>query len=166
MTTFNTTIPATVSIRVQGFGTEIDLTQIPAESLAAMVAYGVRRKYQDSINSAAKELRDEGKPVDGEELFEAFHERVLEGALGARGESVASDPLDKYRRQIVRDLLAKDKTGKGWKGYTAIDSADRKARDAYLLAIAAKNAAKIDPVAQAMLERDRADAKAVAGLDL
>lgn len=166
MTTINVSAPAAVSIRVQGFATEIDLTQIPAESLAAMVAYGVRRKYQDSINSAAKEARDAGESIDGAALFNAFHARVLDAALGVRGESITADPLDKYRRAIVRDLLAKDKAGAGWKGYAAIDSADRKARDAYLLGIAQKNAAKIDPVAQAMLERDRADAKAVAGLDL
>ena len=166
MTTFSASIPATVSIRVQGYETSIDLASIPSESLAAMVAYGVRRKYQDSINSAAKELRDEGAEVNGEELFESFHARVLEGALGVRGDSITADPLDKYRKQIVRQLLASDKAGKGWKGYAAIDSKDRAARDEYLLAIAAKNADKIDPVAQAMLERDRQEAKAVASLDL
>lgn len=166
MSTFQATIPAAVSIRVQGHEAQIDVTSLPAESLAAMVAYGIRRKYQDSINSAAKELRDEGAEVNGEELFTAFHARVLEGALGVRGESATSDPLDKYRRAIVRDLLAKNKQGKGWKQYAAIDSKDRAARDEYLLAIAKKNADKIDPVAQAMLERDRKDAQAVAALDL
>ena len=166
MTTFNVSAPATVSIRVQGHETEIDVTSIPTESLAAMIAYGIRRKYQDSINSIAKEQRDAGESVDGAELFEAFHQKVLAGTLGVRGESTTADPLDKYRRAIVRDLLARDKSGAGWKGYAAIDSSDRKARDQYLLDIAQKNAAKIDPVAKEHRQADLDAAKAVAGLDL
>ena len=155
MTTFNATIPASVSIRVQGFEADIDVTALPAESLAAMVAYGVRRKYQDSINSAAAALRDAGESVDGEALFNDFHARVLDGALGVRGESVTADPLDKYRREIVRETLARDKEGKGWKAYAAIDAKDRKARDAFLLDIAKRNEAKVDPVARERLEADR-----------
>lgn len=166
MTNFNATIPTSVSIRVQGFEADIDVTALPQESLATMVAYGIRRKYQDSINSAAKELRDAGESVDGAALFEEFHGRVLDGLLGVRGESVSADPLDKYRKAIVRDLLARNKDGKGWKAYAAIDAADRKARDEFLLSIAAKNAAKIDPVAREQLEADRAAAKAVSGLEL
>lgn len=166
MTTFTVSAPATVSIRVQGFETDIDLAKLPAESLASMVAYGVRRKYQDSINSAAKEARDAGESVDGEALFLAFHQRVMDGLLGVRGESVTADPLDKYRRAIVRDLLAKDKAGAGWKGYAAIDASDRKARDEYLLGIAAKNSAKIDPVAEQHLEQDRARARLGSFLEL
>lgn len=166
MTTFTTAAPATVSIRVQGFETDIALADLHPDSLAAMIAYGVRRKYQDSINSAAKELRDAGESVSGAELFETFHAKAVEGLLGVRGESIAADPLDQYRKALVRDLLARDKAGKGWKGYAAIDSKDRKARDQYLLDIATKNAAKIDPVAQAQLEADRDRVKQVAGLDL
>lgn len=166
MTNFTTSAPASVSIRVQGFETDIDLAALPQESLAAMIAYGVRRKYQDSINSAAKEARDAGESVDGEALFLAFHQRVMDGALGVRGESTTADPLDKYRKTIVRDLLAKDKSGPGWKGYAAIDSKDRAARDEYLLGIAAKNSAKIDPVAQRMREEELAQAKAVSALEL
>ena len=164
--TFTATVPSTVSIRVQGHETEIDVTSLPADSLAAMVAYGIRRKYQDSINSAAKELRDAGESVDGAALFADFHERVLAGNLGVRGESITSDPLDKYRRAIVRAIISNDKESKAWKDYDAIDSTDRKARDEYLLAIATKNAAKIDPLAQAQLDADRKASKAVAGLEL
>lgn len=165
MTTFTTFAPALVSIRVQGFETDIDVASIPAESLASMITYGIRRKYQDSINSAAKEARDEGLEPDGETLFLAFHKRVMDGSLGVRGESATADPLDKYRREIVRAMLSLDKAGAGWKAYTAIPSADRKERDAYLLGIAMKNAAKIDPLASELLERDRAQAKAVASLE-
>lgn len=166
MTTFNTSAPASVSIRVQGFETDIDLQVLPQDSLAAMIAYGVRRKYQDSINSIAKEARDAGESVNGEALFLAFHQRVMDGSLGVRGESATADPLDKYRKSIVRDLLAKDKSGPGWKAYAAIDSKDRTARDEYLLAIAKKNAAKIDPVAQRMRDEELAQAKAVSALEL
>jgi hypothetical protein len=162
MTTFNATVPASVSIRVQGFEAAIDVTTLPAESLATMVSYGIRRKYQDSINSAAKELRDAGESVDGEALFEDFHQRVLGGLLGVRGESVSADPLDKYRREIVRETLARDKEGKGWKAYAAIDAKDRKARDAFLLDIAKRNESKVDPVAKERLEADR---NKVRGLD-
>lgn len=166
MSNFTVSAPASVSIRVQGFETDIDLAALPQDSLAAMIAYGVRRKYQDSINSAAKEARDAGESVNGEALFLAFHQRVLDGALGVRGESATTDPLDKYRREIVRKLLAADKSGAGWKGYAAIDASDRKARDEYLLGIAAKNAAKIDPVAQRMRDEELAQAKAVSALEL
>ena len=160
--TFTTTAPSTVSIRVQGFETDIDLSALPLESLHACIAYGVRRKYQDSINSAAAAIRDEGGKPDGQALFESFHKRVLEGELGVRGESVSADPLDKYRREIVRETLSRDKEGKGWKAYSAIDAKDRKARDAFLLAIATKNAAKVDPVANERLEADKNKVK---GLD-
>lgn len=164
--TFTATVPAAVSVRVQGHETEIDVTAIPADSLAAMVAYGIRRKYQDSINSAAKELRDAGESVDGAALFTDFHARVMDGNLGVRGESITADPLDKYRRAIVRAIISSDKESKAWKDYDAIDSSDRKARDEYLLNLAAKNAAKIDPLAQAQLDADRKASKAVAGLEL
>jgi hypothetical protein len=162
MTTFTTTAPATVSVKVQGFATDIDVSALPLESLHAMIAYGVRRKYQDSINSTAAALRDAGESVDGEALFNEFHTRVLDGALGVRGESVTADPLDKYRREIVREALARDKDGKGWKAYAAIDAKDRKARDVFLLTIATNNAAKVDPVARERLEADRNKVK---GLD-
>lgn len=160
--TFTTTAPASVSVRIQGFETVIDVSILPIESLHAMIAYGVRRKYQDSINSAAAAMRDAGEKPDGEKLFNDFHVRVLEGELGVRGESVSADPLDKYRREIVRETLARDKEGKGWKAYAAIDAKDRKGRDAFLLAIAEKNAAKVDPVAKERLEADRNKVK---GLD-
>lgn len=159
---FNTTAPLTVTIQVQGYGTVIELNKIHPESLTAMIAYGVRRKYQDSINSAAAAIREEGGKPDGKALFDAFHKRVLDGELGVRGESVTSDPLDKYRREIVRETLSRDKDGKGWKAYTAIDAKDRKARDAFLLSIATKNAAKVDPVARERLEADKNKVK---GLD-
>lgn len=162
MSIFNTTAPATVSIKVQGFATDIDVAALPRESLHAMIAYGVRRKYQDSINSAAAALREAGDSVEGEALFNDFHKRVLDGSLGVRGESITADPLDKYRREIVRETLARDKEGKGWKAYAAIDPKDRKARDAFLLAIAEKNASKVDPVAKERLEADRNKVK---GLD-
>ena len=160
--TFNTSAPTLVSMRLQGYETEVDLSTLPLESLHACIAYGVRRKYQDSINSAAAAIRDEGGKPDGKALFDAFHKRVLDGELGVRGESVASDPLDKYRREIVRETLSRDKESKGWKAYSSIDAKDRKARDAFLLAIATKNAAKVDPVAKERLEADKNKVK---GLD-
>ena len=160
--TFKTSAPSTVTIQVQGFNTVIDVSTLPLESLHACIAYGVRRKYQDSINSAAAAIRDEGGKPDGKALFDAFHKRVIEGELGVRGESVSADPLDKYRREIVRETLSRDKDGKGWKAYSSIDAKDRKARDAFLLAIATKNAAKVDPVAKERLEADRNKVK---GLD-
>ena len=153
--TFTTTAPSTISIRVQGFETEIDVSTLPLESLHACIAYGVRRKYQDSINSAAAAIRDEGEKPDGEALFNAFHKRVMESDLGSRGEAVGSDPLDKFRKAIVREALAKDKKSEGWLAYEAIDSSDRKARDAFLLDIAKRNASKVDPKAKQRLEADR-----------
>jgi hypothetical protein len=166
MTTFTANVPATVSIRVQGFEADIDVTSLPESALAAMVTYGVRRKYQDSINSAAKELRDAGDSPDGADLFEAFHQRVIDGMLGVRAESASADPLDRFRKAIVRGIISRDKSSKAWKGYAAIDSADRKARDEYLLDLAAKNAEKINPLAEAELEREREAAKATASLSL
>lgn len=153
--TFTTTAPAAVEIRVQGLATTIDVSSIPTDMLHVMIAYGVRRRYQDTINNLAKQLREAGEKVDGKALFEDFHNRVMESALGVRGESVAADPLDKYRREIVREALAKDKKSEGWLAYEAIDSKDRKARDAFLLAIAEKNASKVDPKAKQRLEADR-----------
>lgn len=164
MTTFTANIPATVSIKVQGHETDINVSDIPNDMLSIMVAYGIRRKYQDSINSIAKELRDNGDEVDGETLFHDFHERVLESELGMRGDTSTTDPLDKYRKSIVREILAKNKQSKGWAAYEAIDSADQKARGDFLLTIAAKNADKIDAMAQVRLDRANAKAKELAGL--
>ena len=162
--TVSINVPSSVSMRIQGKEFSVTTSDIPADALAAMFAYGVRRKYQDSTNSAAKAIRDEGGKPDADALFSDFHKRVLDDALGVRGESVTSDPLDKYRRAIVRDLLARDKDGKGWKAYAAIDASDRKARDAFLLAIATKNKSKIDPLAQTELDKERAAAKRLASL--
>lgn len=156
MTTVKANIPATVAIKVQGHETEIDVSKLPQESLEIMVAYGIRRKYQDSINSIAKELRDNGDDVNGEELFHDFHEKVLAGELNMRGESVVADPLDKYRKQVVREIISRDKSGAAYKAYAAIDSDDRKARDQYLLDLAEKNAEAVDKLAAARKQADDA----------
>ena len=95
------TVPSTVSMRIQGKEFTVTTSDIPADALAAMFSYGVRRKYQDSTNSVAKALRDEGEKPDADTLFNDFHKRVLADALGVRGESVTSDPLDKYRRRVT-----------------------------------------------------------------
>lgn len=155
MTTFTTTAPSTVDIRVQGLETTIDIAAIPTDMLHVMIAYGVRRRYQDTINNVAKQLREAGEPVDGAALFTDFHKRVMESDLGSRGEAVGSDPLDKFRKAIVREALAKDKKSEGWLAYEAIDSADRKARDSFLLDIAKRNASKVDPKAKQRLEAER-----------
>lgn len=160
------TAPATVTITAQGFSCGIELGKLPPASLEAMIVYGVRRRYQDAINSMAKELRDAGESVDGEALFTQFHQRVMDGTLGVRGAASATDPLDKYRKAIVRSILMGDKQSKAAQAYLAIDSSDQAARNAYLLELATKNAEKIDALAAQQLAADERAAKAALALSL
>lgn len=154
----------TVTVNAQGATFTVDLSEVPAESLAIMVEYGVRRKYQDTVNSIAKKLRDEGEDVDGEALLADMHKRVVEGLLSTRGEAQSSDPLDAYRRAIVREIITADKESKAFRDYDAIDAKDRKARDAYLLELASKNAEAVDKLASARREADLAAKKAAQAL--
>lgn len=73
-----------VAISAQGHDAVIKPEEFPAETLAYWLTYGIRRAYQDGINSVAKKLRDDGHDVDGATLFTDRDKVFREASMGTR----------------------------------------------------------------------------------
>ena len=137
--TFNVT-------RRNGASVEINVEALSAEMVANLFAYGLRQKVNDSASGAKDK-------AESESMMQACVENLLAGTWAMRSAAAESDPLEKFRIAIVREILAKPQNSKLKESYDAIDSSDQKTRREFLLSIASKNADAIDPVAQARLGR-------------
>ena len=151
-----------VAVKAQGVSTHVEVSVFPVETIAAWLTYGTRRAFQDHVNSVAHKLRGDDKEVDADAILEAYSERAMNGDITTRagGAASASDPLDVYRKAIIRKLMAAPENADVKAEYEAIDSKDRKARDEYLLAMAAKHAIKVDVIAKRMkAQADKVEAE-------
>lgn len=157
------------AIRVQGHTTEVDATEFHQDAINAIFVYGLRRWIQDHVNSVAKNLRDNDESVNAEELVTARIAQAVSGEITMRNGTPA-DPLDKYRIQALRDHMKVEPDGPLSEAYKAITSDEpgeqTKARREFLLAIATKNAEKVDTVAKKLKAEDEARAKAASTFDV
>lgn len=88
---------------------EADFTQLPAQSQASLAAYGFARKINDTANSAAARVRDEGGDESAAKLAAATacHAALLAGTIGI---SVARSPASQWQiaaRKYVRTQFPK-----------------------------------------------------------
>lgn len=182
--TYKIAIPLSLTVNKRdGSSVEVDVAQIPEEFFADFVTDGIAEYIRDSSSAALANAYDLAHPnhkLDGKALREARNAWVLDNvsALAAESEAlmtaardrlyngerrVASvsnvDPLDQWRIKVLRQVM-RTETGRVMKAkHDAIDSTDQAARRAFLLDVASKNAAWVEPRATAL--RDAA-AKAAA----
>lgn len=156
-----------VAFRAQGLVESVDLRTFHADALDAMMEYGVRRWFQDHINSKAKDARDNGEEFDPQSTFAARLEQAVTGEITVRN-GVPSDPLDQYRIAVIRAFMgADDPDAKKLKAaYDAIPADDQKARRELLLSVARDNAAAVDPKAESLRAIDESKRKATAGISI
>lgn len=141
--------------------------------IAKLAMHGLRQKISDAAASAKKQADEDGGDVA--EIASAMMQKVVDnlekGDWGVeRGEGASADPLDKYRVKVLRQLMAANPDGELKKKYDEVPSDDQAGRRKLLLDVAAKNADKIDPQAEAMRvaeqEAKRAAKEAASGLDI
>lgn len=146
--TFN--LPDTFTFtKRNGASIDIEPAKLDESILSDLFAYGLRQKVFDGAS---------GEPTsDGSETaMQAVRDKLYNGDWTARGEAASSDPLDRYRIAIVREIMAKPNNKKIKDGYDAIPSDEQAKRREFLLSIAAKNADAIDPVAEKRRKADLA----------
>ena len=179
MTKFSFTI-ASVALSVQGADFDVDPSTFAPIALEAIFAYGVRRWFQDNINSAAHavklakaEATAKGETFSGEfNVREAFAARLLAATSGnlSPARAKASGPAFTDHELALYDVAVKSKTAPAfkpvlvaWNASKGADIADR--RTAILSAVAALP----DPTRLALIraaETDLATRNALAGLAL
>jgi len=153
MTKTNTpiTLPATpIAITAQGHSAEVNPADFHPDAIEAIFTYGLRRWFQDNINSAAAVARNAEAPFDAAASFTDRLGQATTGTISTRG--AGTDPAIATNRRAVRELA---------KSHTALAAAIKATeagpdRDALLDAIAANNP---EPVAE-MVARMEAEAKA------
>ena len=177
---FSATIPAALDVASRGQTVTLDLAALPKEVLAQALVHGLTQKIGDAAASAlidafsaahdeqtVKASTPAQRKAWGEAnpdavaaharaaLEKAVHNLKEHGWTARTGGGTSLDPMDKFRAEVVREIITRDKSSAVFKKYDAIDSSDQKARREFLLAIAAKNAEKVDPVAKARLDAAR-----------
>lgn len=186
MTKVTLTLPESLEVAIRGEESIFTPSaSIPESILVACIAYGWQQKNADAAASAARIAADEEKVSDDaftawrkdeanapaiaakrREMIEASITARLEGDWTTRAAASPRNALDDYRVAIVLGMIRKAPESPVAKAYAAIPSDDQKARRAFRLDIAAKNAAVIDPLAVAEMERDAALADAVSDATL
>jgi len=161
-------LPETHEVSSRGKTVTVDLAKLDADMIAKLALHGLTQKVADAAAGAKKaageDADEEAIAETGFQLMDAVAKRLEAGDWGAeRGSGTTTDPLDKYRLQVMRDIMKTPKGAELKKAHDAIDSKDQKARREYLLKIAAKNAAVVDTEAK---KRRDAQQVNVGGLDL
>jgi hypothetical protein len=192
--TITVTLPVTMDVTSRGQAVTIDIQKAIATHGADMVAdgflHGAHQKIGDAAASALKAafeadggdkdatttqrkawLALDPANVDATDatalnLMESATRNLVENGWTARRATTSGDPLDPYRIAEVRKIILGAKKGPAWNGYSAIDAKDQTARRDYLLAIATKNAAAIDPLAKLAMQADIDEAKRTASIKL
>lgn len=191
MTTFTINLPASFNVTSRKRNIAVETASLSPEIIAQAVIHGLTQSIADAAASALADAYESANPdhgLDGDALKAARKtwgnansdavadaaegnmrkrlDALLAGEWQTRGSSVDTDPLDPYRRAVVREAISKDKESAAWAAYSAIPSDDRKARDTFLLDLASKNAKAVDRVAKARMEADQAAKAAASGLDI
>lgn len=141
----------------------IPVTEFPANVLAAIFAYGVQRKFNDSVGGSDKTIDDKVKGVN--DLIEQFKAGEVRAARTG-GESV--DPFTAAVRAVMRPLYKAAWTkAHGSDGWKALEEADIVAAiDKLYAAQSPEGKAKIDAAANGRIEADRIAREAKKGLTL
>lgn len=142
-----------------GASIDIDPAKLDDSVLADLFTYGLRQKVFDG---ASGEPTSEGS----ETAMQSVRDKLYSGDWSARGEAASTDPLDRYRIAIVREIMAKPNNAKIKAAYDAIPSDEQAKRREFLLSVAAKNADAINPVAEKRRKADLAAKQQSADLDL
>lgn len=188
MTKITLDLPETLFVRTRADGvvTETPVSDIPADILATCVAHGWQQKNVDSASAAARIAATAALPDDASDAdIKAWMtddanadaisaERVtiikdsvaarLAGDWNTRGVGTTADPMDVYRAQAVRKVLANPSNAKRKAEYDAIPSDDQKARVAFLLDLFAKHEKALTPAAEEL--RQIAEAKQALSVDV
>ncbi len=160
MTTLKITLPASIEFaKRNGATVTVDPSKLHESILADLFTYGLRQKVFDSAS---------GNPEKAESTTAMTQciEKLNSGDWTIRNAAAASDPLDSYRIQVVRKLMASGNSDKVRAAYEAIPSDEQAARRAFILSVAEKNAKAIDPVATKMKAEADAKATALASLNI
>jgi hypothetical protein len=191
MTNLSITLPASFTVTSRKRNVAVETASLSPEIIAQAVIHGLTQSIADAAASALADAYESANPehgLEGDALKAARKawgtenpdavadaaegnmrkrlDALLAGEWQTRGSSVDTDPLDPYRRAVVREAISKDKESDAWRAYAAIPSDDRKGRDTFLLDLAAKNAKAVDRVARARMEADQAAKAAASGLDI
>lgn len=179
MTKFSFSVPS-IALSVQGADFEVDPSTFAPIALEAIFVYGVRRWFQDNINSAAHAVKTaraeaiaKGETFTGEfNVKDAFAARLLVATSGelSAARVKSSGPAFTDLELAIYDVAVKSKTAPAfkpvlvaWNASKGADIADR--RTAILSAVAALP----DPARLALIraaETDLATRNALAGLAL
>lgn len=164
-----------VELQAQGAAFTVDPADFAAIALEGVFTYGVRRWFQDNINSAAHTFKlaaaeakakgesfNDGKPFDVQAAFTARLESAKSGVLSAPRNSSgpALSAFDEELYVVAVDVKAKlPALAKAWTDSKGLATAERKA--AILATVAALPATQLAKLKAAT--QTRLDAKA--GLD-
>lgn len=101
----------TVTIKAQGVTREIDASTFHPDAVEAIFTYGLRRWFQDNVNSKAAAHRNADETFDAEQLVSDRMEQAISGEITSRGESTETfTPLE----NAVYDVATKARKAKGW----------------------------------------------------
>jgi hypothetical protein len=172
-----------------GASVTVDLAKVPESMFAAFLLEGIAEYIRDSsasalINAYATATGEEGTPESRKAWGESNPDLVRAESLalmsdavtrlytGERRQRIASesDPLDQYRVAVLRDVMKTEKGAALRAAYDSIPSDDQPARRTFLLSIAGKNAAWVDPLAEkaraAAVAKAKAAKEAAAAIEL
>lgn len=153
--TINITV-SPVTTKAQNVIREIDPTTFHTDTLTAVFEYGLRRWFQDSINSQAHVARQAETDFDAEAAFAERIAQAVSGEINRRGSGSAVSDDTLWSRRAVRELAkANDKLRDKLR---ATESGDE--RDAFLDHIAANNSDLVKTVADRLRKEAAAKAKA------
>lgn len=145
-----------ITVTTKGIDRIVDPSTFHSNAVAAIFAYGLRRWFQDNINSAAKVARDAEADFDLEASFLERLEQATSGDIAARSTSTL-DPMTDWRRKAVTALARRNPALRD--NLKALASVAEK--NAYRDDVAAKNAKLIDKLANELrAEAERQAAKA------
>jgi len=156
----------TVTFTVQGHTDTIAVDDLHANSLAAVIEYGLRRKVQDNINSVAAATRKDGGEFtakDAKVLADQIIESMKDGTLGVRTGGGGVSTLQREMYLVAKaDLFARVKTEKGADAVKALRAKTDAEIRATLDAIIATDAPGYEERATASLAAKAEAAKAKA----
>jgi hypothetical protein len=153
----------TVNVTAAGIDTQVDVTKFDPASIQYMFEYGVRRAFQDNINSKAHAAKKKGEPFDAQAAFDARLEQAVSGDMLSRGEGAGYDEMDLARISVARGIITHNKDAKGKPtfakdkaAYDAIPSKEQAARAAFLLEWAQAKGEAVDKLARNMIAQREA----------
>lgn len=104
----------TVAMKAQGFVAEVKVADYPQDAIDYWFTYGVRRAFQDGINSVAAKLVEAEKLVDGAALFADRDKSFRDGSFRVRGAGSGESAEETEAKSKLRTVV-KSGDAKGYK---------------------------------------------------